>query len=153
MVGVHRGEEDRAHAAVGEGAGEEVALGGRAVRSRRQVLDRDELQQPLVAAAHGVGDVQVDDVPMHVAGLHLRAYLGEAAVVVLQPHLDPGLRRERLVIRLLAGQGVGAAKGNHGQRPVGRGRHAEQRGQQRRRAGGPERPARSSHHHVYLSGG
>ena len=68
----------------------EVLIDGAAVRAGRQVAGVDELQQPLVTAEHRVGDVQVDHVPVHVAGLHLGPDLGQTAVVVLQPHLDPG---------------------------------------------------------------
>ena len=127
MVRIDGGEEDGPHPAVGERSGDEVLLRGGAVRRRREVLDGDELQQTLVTAQHGVGHVQVDHVPVHVAGLNLRADLREPAVVVLQLHLDPGGLRERLVIRLLARTRIRPAEGHDGQRLLGRSRHAEEK--------------------------
>ena len=110
MIGVDGGEEDRPYPAVGERAGDEIILHGTAVRAGWQVARVDELKQALVTPEHRVGDVQVDHVPVHVAGLNLRPDLGQAAIVVLQAHLDPGGGGERHVVRLLAGPCVGSRR-------------------------------------------
>ena len=114
VVCVHGGVEERSGAALAERFRIVVLLGAGPVRARRQVREIDELQQALVATANGVGQLQVHHVPVHGPRLDLSANLGEASVVGLEPDFNPGLFRKRLVVRLLAGAGVGASPGHHG---------------------------------------
>ena len=60
-----------------------------ACRPKRAEAHRvDPIRHALVAAADGVGNLEVHDVPVHVARFHQGARLAEGAVVVLQANLD-----------------------------------------------------------------
>ena len=89
-------------------------------------------RMPFVAAADRVGDLEVHDVPVHVAGLDLRAHLRQPAVVVLEADLDTGFGRVALEVGLGDGLRVRAAPGDHGQRCPGRVEAAGCQGRQRR---------------------
>ena len=115
VVGVDRGPHDLADGTLGQGARDEVILGRGAIGRRRQDGMVDLLEQPLVAATHGVGELDVHQVPGDIAGLDLGLHLGEATVVVLREDLDAGLLLPRLVVGLDLAVGIGTAPGHHGQ--------------------------------------
>ncbi len=144
VVGVDGGVEAEAHGALQHGVGQEVARGGDAVRPRREQGGVDGLQDALVAPADRVGDLEVDHVPVHVAGLDLRAYLGEPAVVVVETDLDAGLGREGVEVGPGDGLGVRAAPRDDGQRLAG-GRRAAGRQRDRRRQRGRRRGEPGGH--------
>ena len=66
-------------------------------------------------AAYCVGGLQIDNVPVDVAGLDLRPYLRQPAVVVLDADLDAGFGGKALQISLVDGVCVRAAPRDHGQ--------------------------------------
>ena len=118
VVSVDGGVEQHTHPALGEGAGV------------------DGFQQSFVTSPHRIRHFHIDHVPVNVAGFDLGPNLGQSAVVVLQPHIDPGFAGERPVKGLFADPGVGTAPGNHGQRFGQRQRPAPgQDGQQQDRCG------------------
>ena len=106
--------EQRAKAAFAHSFRVKVVFWGFAICPRRQVKVQD-FKQALVAAGHGIGDLHIHHVPMHVSRIYLGAQLGEAAVVVLQANFNAGLGRKRLVVAFYAGACVGTAPRHHGQ--------------------------------------
>ena len=116
MIGDDRGIKDRADAAVGDGFGPEVFGGGGAIGAGRRQVIRNQLEEPLVASADGVEHLEVHDVPVDVAGIHLGADFGEAAIVVLPGERHPGGGLERFVVRTGDRPRVGPAPGDDGQR-------------------------------------
>ena len=123
VEGHHGRPDDRADAALVQGAFDEVVPGGRSIGSRGKRDVVEGLEDAFVAADLGVGQLGIDQIPGHVAGFHLRAHLRQAAVVVLGVDLDTELLGEGLVVGLDLALGIGAAPGNDGDGLVrGRGR-------------------------------
>jgi hypothetical protein len=115
-----------------------IFLGRGAVGRRRQLVELERLQEPLVAAPDHVRQLEVDQVPGDVAGFDLGFDLGKTAVVVLGQDLNAGLLLERLVIGLDLAHGIGAAPGDHGQVLGGRGAAEAERRHRQRGAGGEQ---------------
>ena len=131
VIGVHRGVEQHADAAFGDHIGEEIVHRRGPVRRRGQVGGNDRFEQPLVTAPRRIGHLQINQGPVDLAGLYLSADLSQAAVIGFQADLNPRFRSEGLVIRLLAGAGVGASPRDQSERFITSSRAAPtQAGQQ-----------------------
>ena len=104
-----------ADAALGQGAGKEVLLGWSSVGAGSPHRRIERLEQPLVAAAHSVGDLHGHHVPVNPSHVDLRPDFGQAAVVLGVADDDAGLGDERVVVGELAGARVGPAPRTHGQ--------------------------------------
>ena len=75
-----------------------------------------------VATPHGVGKLNVNDVPLHAARFDLRLNFSQTARVVLGQDVDAGLFGERLMISFDLRLGVSPAPRHNGQTFGGRSR-------------------------------
>ena len=122
VVGEHHRPDDIAHRALaGQGFGDEVLSGRGAVDAGRQHAVVESFQQAFGAGALEVDHLEVDHVPLNVAGFDLGLDLGDAARVILEQYLDPGLCLVRVDDVFFLRCAIGTAPGHHGKAVLGRG--------------------------------
>ena len=75
----------------------------------------NRLKNALVAAANGVRQFNVNDVPCHVTGFNLSFNLSDAAIVIFGVDFHASLFNEWLVVSFNLGFGVSTTPGNNRQ--------------------------------------
>ena len=110
VVRDHPRKEQLGYAAFGDRTLDEIIRRGRAVGALWQVVDANRYEQPFVATPDEFGHIQINDIPEHVAHLHLGTDLRQSSGVVLQVDAYACFRLELFVVGYIAGPSVRTAE-------------------------------------------
>ena len=94
--------------------GNEILVGGCAVRAGRYFVQINNFKETLVTGCREILGLNINHIPGYIAGLHLGSDLSNTTVVIFRVNGNAGFFGKRLVMGLKLALGICTAKRCHG---------------------------------------